>query len=50
VGEVGSDGGTAAATQRVGLGILGVEYCVGCGWILIENRERFLCHFTSFLG
>ena len=53
-GEVGSDGGsdggTAVTTQRVGLGILGAEYCVGYGWILVENRERFLCHFTSFLG
>ena len=27
----GSDGGTAATTQHVGLGILGAEYCVGCG-------------------
>jgi hypothetical protein len=39
-----------ATTQRVGLEILGAEYFVGCGWILIENREGFLCHFTSFLG
>ena len=30
-GEVGSDGGTVAATQRVGFGILGAEYCVGYG-------------------
>ena len=37
-----------AATQRVGFGILGAEYCVGCGLILIENREGFLCHFTIF--
>ena len=39
-----------AATQHVGLENLGAEYCVGCGWILIENRKGFLCHFASFLG
>ena len=41
-GEVGSDRGsdrgTTIATQRVSLGILGAEYCVKCGWILIENK------------
>ena len=43
----GSD--TACGFRDFGIWILGAKYCVGCGLILIENREGFFCHFTSFL-
>jgi hypothetical protein len=45
-----SGSNTVCRFRDFGIGFWELSIVWGCGWILNENREGVLCHFTSFLG